>query len=103
MILVIDYDQRVKAETLNITEIATRTGNEQSNWKENKEFVETKMKELCRTRFISGKELTAVTGLLPGGASGKLRDHNGSMKFTRVGVLTCLSTVSPGEQTIRYP
>ena len=29
-------------------------------------------------------ELTAVTGLLAGGANGKLRNGDGSLKFTRV-------------------
>ena len=84
MIMVIDYDQRVKAETLRIEEIATPAANQQLNWKENKEFIELKMKELYKNGFISNRELTAVTGILPGGASGELKNSDGSMKYTRI-------------------
>ena len=84
MIMVIDYEQRVKAETLRIEEIATPTEDQRPNWKENKEFVEGKMKELYRIGFITGQELTAVTGLLPGGACGTLTNNDGSMKYTRI-------------------
>ena len=84
MIMVIDYEQRVKAETLRIEEIATPTEDQRPNWKENKEFVEGKMKELYRIGFITGQELTAVTGLLPGGACCTLTNNDGSMKYTRI-------------------
>ena len=84
MIMVIDYDQRIKAETLRIEEIASPTEDQQPNWKENKEFVEVKMRELYRVGFISNRELTAVTGLLPGGVCGTLINNDGSMKFTRI-------------------
>ena len=83
------YSMRVrregeKAETLRIEEIAEPTEDQQPNWKENKEFVESKMRELYRIDFISNRELTAVTGLLPGGACGELRNDDGSLKYTRI-------------------
>ena len=84
MILVIDYEQRVKAETLRIEEIAKPTEDQQPNWKENKQFVETKMKDLYHDGFITGQELTAVTGILPGGACGTLKNNDGTKKFTRI-------------------
>ena len=45
-ILIIDYAQRVKAEELGITSIAKICDNQTSNWLENKEFVEEKIKKI---------------------------------------------------------
>ena len=84
LILVIDFDQRKLAEEMNISQIATKCTLQQSNWEENMLFVECKMKELFLEEFISSDELTAVTGLLAGGKSGKLRNIDGSIKYTHV-------------------
>lgn len=84
MVMVIDYSQRVKTESLHINEIASFSQEQSSNWKENKNEVEAKLKELHNLKFISDNELTAVTGLLVGGVSGKLKNRDGSVKFTRV-------------------
>ena len=84
MILVIDYTERVKAESLSINEIAEEVPNQLPNWKENREFVETLMKRLYSAKFISRNELTVVTGLLPGGVCGTLLNPDGSLKFTRI-------------------
>ena len=83
MILVIDYSQREKAESLHINDIASLSVDQSSNWEENKLFVESKLKELFKFKFISSEELTSVTGLLAGGRFGKLKNANGSLKFTR--------------------
>ena len=84
IILVIDYIQRKKAEEINISKIAKISDIQNSNWKENREFVETIMKRLYSSKFISKSELTAVTGLLAGGKDGKLTHVDGSMKYTRM-------------------
>ena len=83
VILVTDYCQRKKTEELNISKVAKLCEAQSSNWMENKLFVETKMKELFVQRFASKDELASVTGLLAGGASGKLKNKDGSMKYTR--------------------
>ena len=82
-ILVIDYSERKKAEELSVSKIATLCQNQSSNWRENKEFVESSMKSFFQTKFISKEELAAVTGLLAGGKCGKLKNKDGSIKFTR--------------------
>ena len=41
------------------------------------------MKKLFELKFIERKELTAVTGLLPGGVKGNLKNRDGSVKYTR--------------------
>ena len=41
------------------------------------------MKFIFENKFISKQELTAVTGILAGGANGKLKTENGELKFTR--------------------
>ena len=50
---------------------------------DNKIFVEEKMKELYDLKFVDKKELTAVTGLLPGGVKGDLKNNDGSIRYTR--------------------
>jgi len=84
VILVIDYLQRKKAEEINIGKIANLSDIQSPNWKDNKGFVETIMKELYSKKFISKSELTAVTGLLAGGKDGSYRNDDGSIKYTRV-------------------
>ena len=83
MILIIDFEQRKKLEQKNISKIAELCESQTSNWMENKTFVEEKMKELYDLKFVDKKELTAVTGLLPGGVKGDLKNNDGSLKFTR--------------------
>ena len=84
MILIIDYEQRLKTEELNITKISSLCSIQTSNWLENKEFAEKIMKDLFSKKFIDKNELTAVTGLLAGGVNGKLKNVDGSLKFTRI-------------------
>ena len=69
---------------MHINEVASLSQQQVSNWMENKSFIESKLKELYNLTFISKNELTAITGLLPGGVSGKLRNVDGSIKFTRI-------------------
>ena len=69
---------------MHINEIASFSQEQSPNWKENKNEVEAKLKDLHNLKFISDNELTAVTGLLVGGVSGKLKNWDGSVKFTRV-------------------
>ena len=69
---------------MNITKISSVSNSQASNWLENKEFSENAMKKLFNEKFIDGNELTSVTGLLPGGINGKLKNGDGSLKFTRV-------------------
>ena len=83
LILVINYDQRLMIEEKNIQSIAERCKNQTSNWKENREFVEKEMKKLYHLKFVTRDELGAVTGLLAGGADGKLKTASGGIKFTR--------------------
>ena len=83
IILVIDYSERKKIEELNISKIASICDDQVSNWQENRRFVEEKMKCLFNLDFISRDELAAVTGILAGGANGKLKMDNGDTKFTR--------------------
>ena len=83
VILIIDYCQRIKAEELNISDIAKLCDNQSSNWRENKEFGESIMKDLYVNHFASKNELTAVTGLIAGGLTGKLTNTDGSVKYTR--------------------
>ena len=84
MILIIDYEQRLRTEEINISKISSVCEKQTSNWEENVEFSEKIMKGLWRSKFINGNELTAVTGLFPGGRNGKLKNKDGSIKFTRV-------------------
>ena len=84
LLLIVDYTQRKKAEELNILQISSICTTQSSNWNENKEFVENTFKDLLNVKFITEKELTAVTGLLAGGKTGKLKNKDGSLKFTRV-------------------
>ena len=57
-------------KSLEIEKIAALCDKQESNWLENKLFVEQKMRQLIEMKFIERKELTAVTGLLPGGLKG---------------------------------
>ena len=84
MILIIDYSQRKLIEDKNINMIASLCDVQLSNWEQNKDFIEEKFKLLYGLKFITGDELTAVTGLLAGGKYGNLVDRNGSLKFTKV-------------------
>ena len=68
---------------MNISKIASVCDNQISNWQENRKFIEEKMRSLCNLDFISREELAAVTGVLAGGANGKLKMNNGDIKFTR--------------------
>ena len=83
-ILIIDYQQRLLTEGENISKIAELCSTQSSNWKDNKDFTEEKMKALYCSGFVSKNELTAVTGLIAGGMSGKKKNKNGSIKFTQV-------------------
>ena len=69
LILVIDYSQRKMIEEKNISDIAKRCTIQESNWEENREFIDTHMKCLFTDGFISKEELTAVTGILAGGGN----------------------------------
>ena len=82
LILIIDYSQRRKIEESNINQIAELCLSQESNWQENRKFVEEHMKKLYHMKFISRDELIAVTGLLPGGANGQLKTKTGGTKFT---------------------
>ena len=82
-ILITDYSQRIAAEKENISKIASLCEVQASNWKENKSYVEDTMKKLYNERFVTKNELAAVTGLLAGGSTGKLKDKNG-IKFTHL-------------------
>ena len=82
-ILIIDYEQRTKAEESSIASIAEICENQTSNWNENKIFIEEKMRKLFVSKFITSSELTGVTGLLAGGVCGKLRHDDGSIKYTK--------------------
>ena len=75
--------QRILTESTNISKIASLCQSQTSNWLENKNFVESRLKELYLKKFITKKELAAVTGLLAGGANGKLKNKDKSLKFTR--------------------
>ena len=74
LILIVDFNQRLKTEQLNITKIASLCPTQASNWLENKEYSENTMKLLFRENFIDKSELTAITGLLAGGVNGKLKN-----------------------------
>ena len=41
------------------------------------------MRKLFVSKFITGSELTGVTGLLAGGVSGTLKNRDGSIKYTK--------------------
>ena len=82
-ILIIDFEQRLKAEELGMKSIARICENQISNWLENKLFVEEKMRKLFVSKFITGSELTGVTGLLAGGVAGTLKNRDGSIKYTK--------------------
>ena len=82
-ILIIDYNERRKAELANISAIASPCIDQSSNWIQNRDFIEMKMKELFDLKMINKDELTAVTGLIAGGVSGKLRNEDGTIKYTR--------------------
>ena len=40
------------------------------------------MKKLYFHKFVTREELVAVTGVLPGGANGKLKTNSGGIRFT---------------------
>ncbi len=82
LILVIDYEQRLKIEESNILKIAEKCKVQKSNWSENRSFMENEMKKLDFSKFIMREELVAVTGLLPGGIDGKLKTATGGVRFT---------------------
>ena len=50
---------------------------------DNRNYVEDKLKKLFQIEFIDKKELTAITGLLPGGTKGDLKNKDGCLKYTR--------------------
>ena len=84
IILIIDFTERLKIEELNITKIAKLCSIQESNWKENRSFIDEKMTKSYDNEFIDQKELTAVTGILPGGVSGELvNNKTGQRKDTR--------------------
>ena len=82
-ILVIDYQQRKKAEELNINVISIICEDQSSNWSDNRSFIENKLRLLNDQKFITNSELTAVTGLIVGGVSGTLKNRDGTVKYTR--------------------
>ena len=84
MILIVDYSQRKLIEENNINEIATLCEKQESNWEQNREFVEETFKSLYDLKFVTRDELAAVTGLLAGGKNGKLTNRDGSPKYTKV-------------------
>ena len=84
LMLVTDYNQSLLTEELNISKIAILSEPQCSNWKENKDFVEFKLKQLYNEKFISKEELVSVMGLLAGGVNGKLKNNDRSIKFTRI-------------------
>ena len=69
---------------MNISAISSLCENQTSNWQDNIEFSDKIMKGLWNSKFINDCELTAVTGLLTGGRNGKLKNKDGSVKFTCV-------------------
>ena len=83
LILVVDYAQRKLVEEKNINSIASLCDVQESNWKQNRDYVEVKFKELFMLFFITPNELAAVTGLVAGGKNGKLRNKDGTFKFTK--------------------
>ena len=84
LILIIDYSERKLIEEMNISKIATLCDDQKSNWEDNRDYVEDKLKLLLRLNFITREELTAVTGLLAGGKFGHKKNSNGYTKFTHV-------------------
>ena len=83
MSLIIDFSERKKIEEINISKIAKICTKQSSNWEQNREFIDAKMIELYELDFISRNELTAVTGILPGGTKGNLKNKDGTRKDTR--------------------
>ena len=81
-ILVINFEERRKIEEINISKIAKLCNNQSSNWQDNRKFIEDKMRKLYKEKSIDRKELTAVTGILPGGVNGKLKKKDGTRKDT---------------------
>ena len=69
---------------MNISAISSLCENHTSNWQEDIEFSDKLMKGLWKSKVVSDRELTAVTGLLAGGRNGKLKNKDGSVKFSRV-------------------
>ena len=84
LILIIDFAERRKIEELNITKIAKLCEEQSSNWLDNRKFIDEKMTQLYEIDFIHRNELITVTGILPGGVSGKLKKGDGTRKDTRV-------------------
>ena len=82
LILIIDFSQRLKIEEMNISKIAKVCEVQSSKWLENRKFIEHQMSRLFELDFIDRNELASVTGLLPGGVSGKLKKKDGSRKYT---------------------
>ena len=83
MIVIIDFEQRKIIEQKNIDKIAELCTVQKSNWSENKSFVENYFKKLFEAKFIDRKEVISVTGLLPGGVTGDLKNNDGTIKYTR--------------------
>ena len=83
LILIVDYAQRKLVEEHGIKSIARLCDVQESNWKLNRDFTEDKFRELYYLGFITSDELTAVTGLLAGGKNGKLKNRDGTLKFTQ--------------------
>ena len=83
LILIINFEERRKLEEMNITKIAKLCESQSSNWEENRKYIDEKMTRLFELDFINRSELTAVTGILPGGANGKLKKNDGTRKDTR--------------------
>ena len=84
-ILIIDYEQRMLTEEKNISKIAELCTTQESNWKDNKKYSDDKLVSLYCTGFVSKAELTALTGLIPGGTTGnKKNKRTGTPKLTQV-------------------
>ena len=83
LILIINFEERVKLERMNISKIAQRCDDQSSNWQENRTFVDQKMTRLFELEFLDRNELVAVTRVLPGGVNGNLKKRDGSRKDTR--------------------
>ena len=74
LILIIDFQERLKIEEKNITKIAKLCDVQLSNAEANREYIDHQMTKLYDDKFIERNELISVTGILPGGVSGKLFD-----------------------------
>ena len=53
LILIIDYSQRKLIEENNISKIAMLCDDQKSNWEDNRDYIENKLKLLLRLNFIT--------------------------------------------------